>query len=208
MLFVTGQNGWKVRKLMETIDRRIQKTKKILSEALIALILEKGYEQITVQDIIDKANVGRSTFYSHYEGKDQLLLAGPENLGVRFFETTPMQKGVKDNATPSFMPLFQHAEKNLALAKAMLGRKSGNIMFGHLQNRLSDMILEQFKSRFGKTKQDKVELRYCSTAAAAAVMGFLISWLEEDIKAPAEDIAGLCERSVSGLFAGALGKSK
>jgi hypothetical protein len=193
---------------METIDRRIQKTKKILSEALIALILEKGYEKVTVQDIIDKANVGRSTFYCHYEGKDQLLLAGPENLGVSFFENAPMQKGTKDNSTLSFMPLFRHAEQHLPLAKAMLGRKSGNIMFGHLQNQLGAMILERFKGRFGKAKQDKQDLRYCSTAAAAAVMGFLISWLEEDIKAPAEDIAELCERSVSGLFTGALGSGK
>jgi AcrR family transcriptional regulator len=65
-MYVNGQKGRKVQERMEGIDRRIQKTKKILSEALIALILEKGYEQVTVQDIIDKANVGRSTFYCHY----------------------------------------------------------------------------------------------------------------------------------------------
>jgi Transcriptional regulator C-terminal region len=152
--------------------------------------------------------VGRSTFYSHYEGKDQLLLAGPENLGIQFFETTPMQNGAKDNAGPSFMPLFQHAEQNLHLAKAMLGRKSGNIMFGHLQNRIGVMIIEQFKSRIGKTKQDKAELHYCSNAAAAAVMGFLISWLESETRARAEDIIGLAERAISGLFAGASRKSK
>ncbi len=189
---------------METIDRRIQKTKKILSEALIALILEKGYEKVTVQNIIDKANVGRSTFYSHYEGKEQLLLAGPENLGVRFFEPDPANKGAKGNTSPNFLSLFQHAEQNLPLAKAMLGRNSGKIMLGHLQNHLCSRILERFKSAFGKTKSDQMNLKYCSNAAAAAVMGFLISWLEDDVKVSAEDIAGLCERSVSGLFVGAL----
>ena len=49
------------------IDRRVSKTKKLLSDALMALIIEKGYDDVKVQDILDKANVGRTTFYLHYE---------------------------------------------------------------------------------------------------------------------------------------------
>ena len=56
------------------IDRRVSKTKKLLSDALMALIIEKGYDDVKVQDILDKANVGRTTFYLHYESKEQLLL--------------------------------------------------------------------------------------------------------------------------------------
>ena len=52
------------------IDRRVQKTRKILSQALVSLILEKGYDAITIQGIRDRANVGRSTFYAHVENKD------------------------------------------------------------------------------------------------------------------------------------------
>ena len=55
-------------------DRRVQRTLKLLKEALIELILEKGYDSVTVQDITDRANLGRATFYFHYKDKDELLV--------------------------------------------------------------------------------------------------------------------------------------
>ena len=68
-------------------DRRTQRTRQTLSHALIALIQEKRYDAITVQDICDRANVGRSTFYAHYQDKDDLLASNfqqmMESLGSR-----------------------------------------------------------------------------------------------------------------------------
>lgn len=58
---------------MTNIDRRISKTKKAIYQAFIQLLNAKGYEATTVQDIIDLADVGRSTFYCHYESKELLL---------------------------------------------------------------------------------------------------------------------------------------
>ena len=55
-------------------DRRSQRTRQLLSEALVQLIQEKDYSTINVNDIIERANVGRSTFYAHYPSKDDLLL--------------------------------------------------------------------------------------------------------------------------------------
>ncbi len=61
-------------------DRRVQRTQALLQDALLALIEEKGYAAITVQDILDRANLGRSTFYMHYRDKDDLLVSGFEQL--------------------------------------------------------------------------------------------------------------------------------
>lgn len=58
------------------IDRRAIRTRKALHDALMRLILRKGYEATTVQEVIDEANVGRSTFYAHYTGKEDLLRKG------------------------------------------------------------------------------------------------------------------------------------
>ena len=63
-------------------DRRVGKTRRALKEALTDLILEKGYEGVTVQDVIDRADVGRSTFYAHFIDKDDLLMAILADLDV------------------------------------------------------------------------------------------------------------------------------
>src|SRR6516162_4720007 len=61
-------------------DRRVQRTQTLLHKALMSLILEKKYESITVQEILDRADVGRSTFYAHFRDKDELLVSGFENV--------------------------------------------------------------------------------------------------------------------------------
>src|SRR5512141_2904590 len=80
------------------IDRRVQRTQQLLREALVALILEKGYDAITVQDILDLANMGRSTFYAHYRDKEDLLLSGFQMLFNAF------QKEFLKAASPSNDP--------------------------------------------------------------------------------------------------------
>src|SRR5882724_1787560 len=64
----------------QAIDRRVARTRAMLQHALNSLILKKGYEAITIKDICDAANVGRSTFYAHYTSKDDLKRSGLEHL--------------------------------------------------------------------------------------------------------------------------------
>ena len=61
-------------------DRRVQRTRRLLHKALMSLILEKKYESITVQEILDRADVGRSTSYMHFQDKDELLFSGFQYL--------------------------------------------------------------------------------------------------------------------------------
>src|SRR5258706_11054555 len=68
------------RKNMGGVDRRIRRTQRSLHEALISLVLEKNYDLITVQEILDRADVGRSMFYPHFDGKDELLISGTHEL--------------------------------------------------------------------------------------------------------------------------------
>ena len=74
-------------------DRRVGKTRKALKEALTDLILEKGYESVTVQDVIDRADVGRSTFYAHFVDKDDLLMAILADLEMPGLDPTSWKAG-------------------------------------------------------------------------------------------------------------------
>src|SRR5262245_57855262 len=61
---------------VERVDRRVRRTRRLLREALLSLTLEKGYDQVTVQEVLDRADVGRATFYAHFTDKDDLLISG------------------------------------------------------------------------------------------------------------------------------------
>src|SRR5690242_10979296 len=63
-------------------DRRVNRTRRALKDALTDLILEKGYERVTVGDVLERADVGRSTFYAHFVDKDDLLMAILADLDV------------------------------------------------------------------------------------------------------------------------------
>lgn len=175
------------------VDRRIQKTKKALTEALIHLILEKSYEKVTIQDIIDRANVGRSTFYMHYESKEQLLLDGHNNLNVAMFS-------IEINGELSFKNLFGHIAQNQQLAKAMLGKKSGNIMTEFFKNSIAIKIKKKFGHQFGKGKKEQKLLSYLSEATAALVISFLVSWVEDEMFFSTEEMASKCQDTVTSIF--------
>src|SRR5436189_198695 len=68
------------------LDRRVQRTRQLLQDALLAMVIEKGYDATTVQDIIDRANVGRATFYAHFPDKQTLLTSRLEDLRVLLTE--------------------------------------------------------------------------------------------------------------------------
>lgn len=175
------------------IDRRIQKTKKALTEALIHLILEKGYEKVTIQNIIDKANVGRSTFYIHYESKEQLLLDGHNNLNIPMFS-------IEVENEFSFENLFTHIAQNQQLAKVMLGKKSGNMMSDYFKNNIALKIKKRFCSQFRKTKNEQKTLAYLSDASGSAVISLLVSWIEDEMPFTPEEMSIKCQGLVTAIF--------
>src|SRR4026209_1950526 len=104
-------------------DRRVGKTRKALKEALTDVILEKGYEAVTVQDVIDRADVGRSTFYAHFTDKDDLLMAILADLEVPGPDTSRWK--ADDPAFAWTLELFRHFGSGKRLFKAVASSQSG-----------------------------------------------------------------------------------
>src|SRR5512133_1183317 len=124
-------------------DRRIRRTRSLLHRSLIALILEKGYGRITVQDILDRADVGRSTFYAHYRSKDDLFLAGGlEHLRAILAgdsATTPDTAG----PTPVLAPartLFRLADDNRPLYRALIGKRGSDLVTRQARTMLTQVL--------------------------------------------------------------------
>ncbi len=167
-------------------DRRIQRTRQLLLNSLIELILEKGYETIIVQDIIDRANVGRSTFYSHFQDKEDLLLSGSENLRDVFEDFHAQSSSEKSNWDFS-LALFQHAEEQRQAFKALLGKQAGNVVLNHIQKTLTAFLKEHFQTIFPKKKQP-VPLDVFVQYFVSTFLGLLTWWLDNDISYPAEEM--------------------
>jgi AcrR family transcriptional regulator len=118
-------------------DRRSQRTRHLLSEALVELIREKGYDSITVSDIIQRANVGRSTFYAHYRDKDDLFVGEMD----RVIEV--LAQRVPDEQETLFFPslgLFRHVGEEYELYKALVWTPGIDLLIKHMQKLLSQRI--------------------------------------------------------------------
>lgn len=174
-------------------DRRIQKTKKLLTEALIQLILEKEYENVTIQDIIDKANIGRSTFYLHYESKEQLLLDGYNNLNIPMLVDSI-------NLESFFENVCKHISENRLLAQKMLVNKKNNVGAKLLKDILAVKIKKQYSALFDKSLTEQKLLKSLANASGATVLSMIISWLEDELPISYQSLAITCQNLVNAIF--------
>ncbi len=132
---------------MNKNDRRVRRTRGMLQEALLHLIVEKGYDDITVQDIIDRADVGRSTFYFHFMDKEDLLEWSINQLRA-YIEM--QQKGVQPVVKNSgeiqlgtSMAMLDHAKDHKELYQAVTGRQSGAVILHYFKGMLRDLFEDE-----------------------------------------------------------------
>ena len=138
-----------------TSHHRIQKSRKLLHQALISLIQEKNYESITVQQILDRAGVGRSTFYMHFRDKDELLVMGFEHLRQMLHDIqikTPAAAQSYEKVIGFSLAMFEHLYEYRNEWKALSGSQAGVIVRQSIQDMISGLIEREFKAGFQKHK--------------------------------------------------------
>ncbi|HEX2926596.1 MAG TPA: TetR/AcrR family transcriptional regulator, partial [Ruminiclostridium sp.] len=116
------------------LDRRVVKTRQIIYDAFFELMKEKPYDKITVQDIIDRANVGRSTFYSHFFTKDELLKSSIESM-MEMLNQHLVHAADRDNGN-TLIPLvefFKHIKDNSRLMKSIIRGNNSDLFLGEVQ---------------------------------------------------------------------------
>ena len=124
-------------------DRRVRRTRVLLQNALTSLMIEKGYEAITVQDIIDRADVGRATFYAHFADKQSLLTSRLEDLRARLLHEQRAALASVRNGAHAFSfsrAMFEHATDSLPLWRALAGKESGAFVLSRIHDMLRDLV--------------------------------------------------------------------
>jgi len=178
-------------------DRRPERSRTALVGALIELILERGYETLTAQDVAERANVGRSTLYAHFGGLDGVLreaLTGP---------SSGLAELVGGDVTPARLaPLLDHfkrqRKRNAAFFRAPLR--------AHWVRRVAELIepkLEALTRSQGRAPSP-LGCGFVATQIAEGQVSFVANWLTMRPAAPAETVAAALIATTRAMIDGLL----
>lgn len=191
-------------------DRRIQRTRQLLRSALMDLIADQGYDTITVQQIIDRANIGRSTFYAHYRDKDDLLIRGMDDTIhslISDLEHDSDNRPVSgDHMILCVEPLFRHTIEHFRLHKAILGGQGIEIIVRRIQKHLSQHIQEQLAKHLSENRPPTIPIEIIAIHLANSVMNLLRWWFDNNKPyTPAEMDRIFQELTMPGVWASITG---
>jgi AcrR family transcriptional regulator len=162
------------------------------------LILKKGYEAITIQDICDEANVGRSTFYAHYTSKDDLKRKGFEHLRKELVdrqrEAQAASGEIKDRSLSFSLTMFEHARDHIDLYRALVGGRGGAVSLGQIRQILSDLVRNELAATDGRNAADDVPRELVVQYVVGAFMAVMTWWLDGGAKLPPKRIDAMFRR--------------
>jgi AcrR family transcriptional regulator len=171
------------------MDRRVARTRAMLQHALNSLILKKHYEEITITDICDAANVGRSTFYAHYASKDDLKRSGFDPL------RRLLAARQKDDGSLGFsLAMFEHARDHKEHYRALVGGRGGTVSLGAIRKILSELVRDGLTVPIDKKAADVIPRELVVQYVVGAYMAVLTWWLDGGAKLPPWRIEAMFRR--------------
>ncbi len=165
------------------MDRRQKKTRRAIFNTFSILLERKQYNHITVQDIIDGANIGRSTFYSHFETKDDLLKALCEELFGHILEAAVdsahthglyLQGGVPESV---FCHLLQHLSENDNNILGLLSCESSEIFLRYFKTCLNDLIQTQFLDHY-QIRESELPIDFLVNHISGSFVEMVLWWIK------------------------------
>lgn len=167
---------------MAKTDRRVQRTRELLHQALIELIKERGYAVITIQDIVDRANVGRTTFYLHYSSKDALFMSCHEAI-MSQFHVGPGYPHSRDallspDVPPGILAAYQHLDDARALLSPIFQGKESLLLLRRIRFRNAQAIEASLRTAFAEA-DSTIPLDVLATYLAGAQIALVQWWLEQ-----------------------------
>ncbi len=175
-------------------DLRVRRTQRVLREALIALIEERGFDAITVGDIAGRAMVNRTTFYLHYQDKYDLVtslfreaidelsahLGRPQEGPGRVDPERPPQMWVK---------LFEHFAAHARMYRALLSQRGSPWFVAQMSEYITDLARKRLEASRQPSSRYRMPAEVAIAAVAKAFLGMVMWWLEEELQHSPEQMA-------------------
>ena len=172
------------------MDRRQRKTRDAIFQAFISLLEKKQFNQITVGQIIDTANVGRATFYAHFETKDYLLKELCEELFNHIFESATGAKTARshlfdcDAPNSVFLHLLQHLKVNDNQFLKLFSGRNNELFLSYFKENIKTLV-ELFDIKKPDILPEDFWINYISSTLVETVKW----WIEHDMQQSPEQIA-------------------
>ena len=165
---------------MAKSDRRVQRTREVLQKALIELISERGYDAITIQDIVDRANVGRTTFYVHYRSKEKLFMSCHKAIVSEFHSLHPRSREelLSPEASPGMISAYRHLLDARALLYPILQGKDGSLILRRIRDRSAQEIKASLCAAFAEG-DSTITFDVLANYLAGAQITLVQWWLEK-----------------------------
>ena len=170
-------------------DKRVQKTLQALREALLALIVERGYEKTSVQNILDRAQVGRATFYTHYLSKEDLLRKSLDTLQGHLLQEWKRSSKTSEDPLGFSQAFFRHVDSHRRIYRAVVGKESGVIVDRQMRRVLVQLVHAGLPGPRNEPLSDMA-----AQFVVGALMSIVTWWLDHNIKLSADDIDRLFVR--------------
>ena len=175
------------------MDRRQRKTREAIFSAFIALLSQQDYAQITVGRIIEKADIGRATFYAHFETKDSLLKALCEDLFCHIFDAAENEHHDHkhlfhcDAPDSVFLHLFQHFSRNDNQILQLLSCPSNGLFLQYFKEHLQKMVIHQLPA-FSHRKSPSLPESFWVNHIASTFVETLRWWVDMGMQESPETI--------------------
>ena len=182
------------------LDRRIQRTRPLLQEALFHLIIERGYEHITIADITEHANLGRTTFYLHYRDKEDLLQESIKALLHDLHLDVELEMEESCTYSTVSIRIFQHVARRQQLYQAMLKEAGPTRTLEDAMRTYFTELCQRFlpEDSLKMGRSCLVSNEILAVHAAGSLLGLLSWWLNQEVPLSAEDMGTVyCQLNAS-----------
>ena len=175
------------------MDRRQRKTREAIFNAFTELLSKKDFNQITVGEIIDNADVGRATFYAHFETKDFLLKEFCEELFCHIFDTENNSRHDHkhifecDCSDSVFLHLLQHLQKNDNNILALLSSQNNELFLRYFRSNI-EILVEEHLALFESKKDEKIPLPFWKNHIVSTFVETIRWWINNGMKETPESI--------------------
>ena len=169
------------------MDRRQRKTREAIFNAFTELLSVKDFNQITVGEIIDNADVGRATFYSHFETKDFLLKEFCEELFCHIFDAENNSGHEHkhifecDGSNSVFLHLLQHLQKNDNNILALLSSQNNELFLRYFRSNL-EVLVEEHLVLFESKRDEKIPLPFWENHIVSTFVETIRWWINNGMK--------------------------